>query len=205
MTLAAWSPCFDYILMVSAASGAMYHLFSSPPFVVGDERLRMQAFIFSSLDAMMSVARLFPGDSFPEESLLVGAAGDAIEHPLAPSEYVTALCVDASEFVAALRARWTAAPFQAMLRSRELVDDNEEYAEKLRTRCAADVAAHGLHPCGLPSCDQREAAVKQFKCYGDCEEEWYCCAEHQILHWKEHKPICRARAAAAALATTTLE
>ena len=43
-----------------------------------------------------------------------------------------------------------------------------------------------------------EITVKQFKYCGDCEEEWYCCAEHQVLHWKEHKPVCRARTAAAA-------
>ena len=66
----------------------------------------------------------------------------------------------------------------------------------------ADVAAHGLHPCGLPSCDQHEVSVKQFKYCGDCEAEWYC-AEHQVLHWKEHKPICRARTAAAADAIAT--
>ena len=69
----------------------------------------------------------------------------------------------------------------------------------------ADVAAQGLHPRGLPSCDEREVSVKQFKYCGDCEAEWYCCAEHQVLHWKEHKPICRARTAAAALAAITLE
>ena len=45
--------------------------------------------------------------------------------------------------------------------------------------------------------------MKQFKYCDDCEEEWYCFAEHQVLHWKEHKHICVARAAAAAAAATT--
>ena len=88
-----------------------------------------------------------------------------------------------------------------MLRARgfsSAIADFEAAAEQGCARRTADVAAHGLHPCGLPSCDQREVTVKQFKYCGDCEEEWYCCAEHQVLHWKEHKPICRVRTAAAA-------
>ena len=95
-----------------------------------------------------------------------------------------------------------------MLRARELTNSRSELnanLEKNKARRDADVAAHGLHPCGLPSCDKREATVKQFKYCGDCEAEWYCCAEHQVLHWKEHKPVCRARTAAAALAAVTLD
>ena len=106
-----------------------------------------------------------------------------------------------STFITALRARWTAASFQVMLRARRLSDIRANVSTRLKNvsdRKTADVAAHGLHPCGLPSCDEREITVKQFKYCGDCEEEWYCCAEHQVLHWQEHKPICRARMAAAA-------
>ena len=80
---------------------------------------------------------------------------------------------------------------------------NMQHTELSSVRRNVDVAAHGLHPCGLPSCDQREVTVKQFKYCGDCEKEWYCCAEHQVLHWQEHKPTCRARTAANAAAATT--
>ena len=95
-----------------------------------------------------------------------------------------------------------------MLRSRDLSNIQAEekvHLERRKNWRDNDVAAHGLHPCGLPFCDKREATVKQFKYCGDCEAEWYCCAEHQVLHWKEHKPICRARTAAAALAGVTLD
>ena len=88
-----------------------------------------------------------------------------------------------------------------MLRARghsEIEAVIDERVEQFRAERLADIATHGLHPCGLPTCGQREATVKQFKYCGDCEAEWYCCAEHQVLHWQEHKPICRARTAAAA-------
>ena len=142
---------------------------------------------------MMDIARTLPGCRFLEEKRWVSV----IETLLLMQQY--------SQIFTALRARWTAAPFQAMLRARGLsnaiaeIDAHAEKADALRT---TDVAAHGLHPCGLPSCDQHEVTVKQFKYCGDCEEEWYCCAEHQVLHWTEHKPTCRARTAAAAAATT---
>ena len=93
-----------------------------------------------------------------------------------------------------------------MLRSRDLTTTRakvDAVVKENKARRDADIAAHGLHPCGLPSCGERETTVKQFKYCGDCEGEWYCCAEHQVLHWKEHKPICRARTAAASASETT--
>ena len=88
-----------------------------------------------------------------------------------------------SVFLTVLHARWTAAPFQTMLRVREVsnaVDEEKRYIEALEKGIIADIATHGLHACGLPSCKNREATVKQFKYCGDCEEEWYCCAKHQV-------------------------
>ena len=146
---------------------------------------------------MMDIARDFPDYSFVEEDRWV----NLIQKFLAMEECLAEAL--RSEFMTMLRARWTAAPFQAMIRARGLSNAQtaiKESKERFRARQRADVAAHGRHPCGLPSCDQREATVKQFKYCGDCEGEWYCCAEHHVLHWQEHKPICRARTAAATAA-----
>ena len=60
----------------------------------------------------------------------------------------------------------------------------------------ADIAAHGLKSCALPSCDKQEATVQQYKFCSACRSVWYCSAEHGALHWKEHKPTCRATVAA---------
>ena len=138
---------------------------------------------------MLDIARVLPRHSFAEERRCVFAIQKFLALPLR------------SAFLTDLRARWTAAPFQAMLLARGLSNATAEMntgTAKFDARRTADVAAHGLHPCGLPSCDEREATVKQFKYCGDCDAEWYCCAEHQVLHWKEHKPTCRARTTAAA-------
>ena len=160
-----------------------------------NEQRRVEVLVLSTVDSMMDIAKALPDYSFSEEKRWVSVIKTLLATP------------PRSEFFIALRARWNAAPFQAMLCARELSNASAEMnahwetSDALRT---TDIAAHGLHPCGLPSCDQREVTVKQFKYCGDCEEEWYCCAEHQVLHWKEHKPICRARTAAASLAAVTL-
>ena len=60
----------------------------------------------------------------------------------------------------------------------------------------ADIAAHGLKTCSLPSCGKQEVTVQQYKFCSACRSVWYCSAEHGALHWKEHKPTCRATVAA---------
>ena len=144
---------------------------------------------------MLDIARALPDYSFTEEERWHIAIEELLAKP------------QRSEFFTALRARWTAVPFQAKLRARGFSNAKaaiNQNTERFIARRVADVAAHGLHPCGLPSCDQREVTIKQFKFCGDCEAEWYCCVEHQVLHLQEHKPICRARTAAAALSAVTL-
>ena len=162
--------------------------------LAANERQRLEVFVLCTVDSMLDIAREFPRCNFPEEPRCVTSIEQVLALPLH------------SEFLTALRARWTAAPFQAMLRARGLSNTQARANKVLEQRTSkwrADIVAHGLHACGLPSCDQREVTVKQFKYCGDCEAEWYCCAEHQVLHWKEHKPICRARTAAAAAASDT--
>ena len=184
-------PAFGYVFTVATAMGALQHIR-----VLGSDVRGVEAFVLSTVDSMLSNARVFPDMNFQEEKALVLLMETVLASPLR------------SNFLTSLRTRWTAAPFQAMLRSRHLLDAVAEAKSIAMQHSAlrdADVAAHGLHPCGLPSCDEREATVKQFKYCGDCEAEWYCCAEHQVLHWKEHKPICRARAAAAAKAAPALD
>ena len=195
LQLEALSPAVGYVLRIHASTQAFLNLYSPVP-LAANEQHRVETFVLSTLNSMLDIARVFPHYSFPEEKRWVST----IEMVLAE--------LQRSEFVTALRAGWTAAPFQAMLRARGLSnarDEDNTCTEVVKARALADIAAHGLHPCGLPSCDQREVSVKQFKYCGDCEAEWYCCAEHQVLHWKEHKPICRARAATAALGAVTLD
>ena len=187
------SPGIGYVLTSVLTVYTFRELFK-PVHLAGNVRQRLEAFVLSSVDSMLDIARDFPLVSFPEEKRYVTAIGMALVEP-SRSEFFTTLC-----------ARWTAAPFQAMLRARGLSNASAEVNANLKesdARRMADIATHGLHPCGLPSCDRREATVKHFKYCGDCEAEWYCCAEHQVLHWKEHKPICRARTAAASASETT--
>ena len=63
-------------------------------------------------------------------------------------------------------------------------------------RRAADIAEHGLKTCAFPLCDKREATVMQYMSCAACRSVWYCSEEHGTLHWREHKPLCRATVAA---------
>jgi hypothetical protein len=63
--------------------------------------------------------------------------------------------------------------------------------------------------CNEPSCccldkpsELQLAAGKGTKC-SDCGVARYCSVAHQRLHWKQHKPVCRAIAAAAAAAVAS--
>ena len=77
----------------------------------------------------------------------------------------------------------------------DLTDAVKHAAKAGETSRRADVAKHGLKECALPSCGKREASVGQHKRCSACRCAWYCSAEHGALHWKEHKPICRATTA----------
>ena len=87
----------------------------------------------------------------------------------------------------------------AMRAQRGLADVSAEIKGALERMAAArrdDIAAHGLKTCALPSCNNQEATVQQYKFCSACRSVWYCSAEHGALHWKEHKPTCRATVAA---------
>lgn len=103
------------------------------------------------------------------------------------------------DFVTALLSKWTQPAMVAMRRAREMEDvlaESVEVLEGEQSRRRDDVAEHGLKICSLPSCDKEEATVQQFKFCSACRSVWYCSAEHAALHWKEHKPVCRATTAA---------
>ena len=95
----------------------------------------------------------------------------------------------------------------AMRKERRLADVSAEFeAAEAKHDAAyrADIAAHGLKHCALPSCDKQEATVQQYKFCSACCSVWYCSAEHGALHWKEHKPTCRATVAAKEMAALAL-
>ncbi len=59
--------------------------------------------------------------------------------------------------------------------------------------------------CALPSCEARRRAdyddKKLMKCAA-CGRVVYCCKEHQRAHWRHHKALCKAVAAAKSAADT---
>ena len=150
-----------------------------------------QAFVLRVVDCMLPAARSLPEIVFPEEIVFASTIEQVLSGAF-PAEFDAA-------FVASLRIRWTAAVMVQMRRERSMLDaskQNEKMIEKDETRWSADVAEHGLKRCALPSCDKIEASVLQHKFCSACRSVSYCSEEHCALHWKKHKPVCRATTAA---------
>ena len=148
-----------------------------------------EAFVLRVVDCMLpaarSVADVWIGEELAFASTIQHALSGAFTHDAA--------------FVASLRTKWMDTAMIQMRRQRHLLDASEKTQtaiDEFKTTWHADVAQHGLKHCALPSCDKREVCVRQFGCYSRCRSDWYCSAEHGTLHWKEHKPICRATTAA---------
>ena len=78
---------------------------------------------------------------------------------------------------------------RGLLVTKEIDEAAQKIMEEKKTSRLADVAKHGLKECALPSCGKLEVSVGQ---HSACRCVWYCFAEHGALHWKEHKPTCRA-------------
>jgi hypothetical protein len=53
-------------------------------------------------------------------------------------------------------------------------------------------AAGELRICALASCAAREAHVSHFSKCGACKTVAYCCKEHQVADWSDHKAACKA-------------
>lgn len=41
--------------------------------------------------------------------------------------------------------------------------------------------------CGWTECSE----MANLRACSQCKNQWYCCVEHQKLHWKSHKPKCK--------------
>ena len=60
------------------------------------------------------------------------------------------------------------------------------------------VSAPGLRRCALASCGVKEAHPQHYKACAACRAVVYCCREHQLAHWPDHKAACKAARKAAA-------
>ena len=153
------------------------------------EVLEAQAFLLRVVDSMQSAALSLADSRLQEEAALSFTLQQAVTLKNAGLD---------PAFITSLRAKWSSAAMVQMRRARGLLDTTQESKEVIKasaSKLLADVAKHGLMECALPSCGKREASVGQHKRCSACRCAWYCSAEHGALHWREHKPICRATTA----------
>ena len=68
----------------------------------------------------------------------------------------------------------------------------------IKAAAAAELAARGLRGCALAGCPVREVHVSQFKSCAACKTVVYCCKEHQVEDWPQHKSACKAARKASA-------
>ena len=200
-----FSSTVGFACMALTAAAALHHVVHLIP---DADFARLQSFALRAVDALPSMWRatdamrgvlsFFTG---PEEASFVYEVSVVLSSRRPPTS---------TRFIELLRSKWTAPAFHAMLCARghlpiggQLVAGAQLVTRHKAAR-EADVAAHGLKRCGLPSCDKREATVHHFKHCSACRQERYCFPEHAALHWKEHKPTCRATVAREAAAKEAL-
>ena len=162
-----------------------------------DERQRMKVFLSRAVDlhCLAGLGGEMPVQ-LPEDVNWVSTVMECLDTSnREPVPLYAASFAEFLVFAEQLRAKWNTSIHRYMLRARALDDavtETHAKEERLNGRREEDVRENGLHPCGLPSCDKREATVDKFKYCGACFSAWYCCAEHQVLHWQTHKLTCRA-------------
>lgn len=102
-------------------------------------------------------------------------------------------------FCSAVLRTWNSAPVRSVLMSRGVLRDgiakHVKSTVEFGARQSADIDKHGLGECSLPSCGKAERTVREFAACSSCRLAWYCCKEHQALHWTKHKRACRGKAA----------
>ena len=72
---------------------------------------------------------------------------------------------------------------------------NGDLAEELKCMLKAShtrVNESGLRTCALERCNACEAHTGHFKCCAACKLVAYCCRDHQVEAWPDHKAACRA-------------
>ena len=158
-----------------------------------------QAFILCVVDSMLPAARnlsyqesgVMKSIRLPEELVFACNVQQTLEQAGKFSAREAA-------FIASLRTKWTTVSMVQMCRDRDcwILQENARKWPKaikpggmqtLRSMvswsapCRRVISAK--HPWGSKRCSA-------------CRSAWYCSEEHGALHWKEHKPICRATAVA---------
>jgi hypothetical protein len=96
---------------------------------------------------------------------------------------------------AILGTAWERLQRSGALQRRDVAGGLERASRAMnRTESAAKAAVEqrGLRSCALAGCAAREVSVSQFKNCGACKAAAYCCKEHQVAAWPDHKAACKA-------------
>jgi hypothetical protein len=99
-----------------------------------------------------------------------------------------------------LCAAWQRLLRSCVLRARGIdqgIDETVQFNARIHAAQDADVAAGRLQQCALASCAARESHASQFKRCGACRTVCYCCRDHQVEDWPNHKAACKAARKAA--------
>ena len=101
----------------------------------------------------------------------------------------------------AVLSRWQRCVRSGMLQKRDLAAGAVYAAgvtSALHAASMARMAAATLKCCSLQSCATRELHPGHYKQCGACKTVVYCCREHQVADWPDHKAACKAARKAAA-------
>lgn len=95
----------------------------------------------------------------------------------------------------ALQAAWRRVQLSGVLQARHIASSSEKVAnlaEEQRVKAVAQHAAATLRGCALAACTACEVHASQFKRCSACSGVVYCCKDHQVEDWPDHKAACKA-------------
>ena len=140
------------------------------------------SFVLTALDAIPRTATMQTRSTC--EAALVGM----MENHMKPQNFEPA-------FFAAMLRKWRSSAVADVLRARGSLQTgvaaHQENVEEFKARQRADIEKIGLRECALPSCDNVERTVREFKQCSGCRSVWYCNPEHHMLDWGAHKKDCQ--------------
>jgi hypothetical protein len=106
-----------------------------------------------------------------------------------------------NDWCARILAAWRRLQSSGVLQRRNILQGMNGIIMAHDTHAAATAvataAARGLRVCALHTCGAQEVHASQFKRCAACLSVVYCCKEHQVQGWPEHKAACRAARKAA--------